>query len=192
MEEDQVLWKKYLSVFLGVFVVGFVLGMASSNFMKTTIGTTSENTYQAGWDAAKKRLADSPAFGPMANGPAEILSRNGSVQSVNGDKISIKINPVEPLADPALDTRTVVVTDATIVTRIVPRDTDVLKKEMEVFIEQMKKPPVSGKEPATPPISFTRETAKAGDIKVGDRVTVTAGENVKNMKEFGVTSIEIQ
>lgn len=45
---------------------------------------------------------------------------------------------------------------------------------------------------AVMPASFTVLDAKITDVKIGDRVVVTAGENIGNLKKFGALEIQIQ
>lgn len=183
--------KNNIVAFIAIFVVAFVLGLfIGAQFLKG--GLSQDNTFEAGWNSAKKRLADSPQFGPMASGPAEVSKLSGVVQMIDGNKITISINPVEPLADPNLDTRVVIVGDATTIVRIVPRDSQELQAEIDAFMKEMREPLDAGQESPVPPIPVTREDVQLVDIKVDDRVVVVAETNIKDVKEFAITNIEIQ
>lgn len=182
---------------IGFSIVAFIMGIVVGAFVfrsgpvQNTEGVKTNDTYQAGWDAAQKRLSESEKFGPIANSSVEIRSITGVVQSIDGNKISIKINPLEPLADPSLDTRTVIATSAAI-THMVQRNPEEYKTELAAFMAIMRKPPVPGKERPQPPVSSTKEVAKINDIKVGNTIVVTAGENIKDLKEFSAVSVDIQ
>lgn len=193
MEDQSPSNKNHLIAFVAIFVVAFILGaLIGSQAFKGGAPATGENTYEAGWNAAKKRLADSPEFGPRVNGPTEVSSLNGKVQAIDGNKVSLAINPLEPLADPKLDVRVVTVTNDTKITRVVPRDSKEVQTEMEAFMKKMQTPLAPGQEPPTPPVTSTKEDGQLSDIKVGDTVIVTAETNIKDVKEFAITSIEIQ
>ena len=193
MEDQSPSNKNHLVAFVAIFVVAFILGaLIGSQAFKGSAPATGENTYEAGWNAAKKRLADSPVFGPMTNGPAQVSSVSGVVQAINGSNVSITIKPLEPLADPSLDVRVVTVAADTKITHIVPRDSKEVQAEMDAFIKKTQMRPTPGQEPPTPPITSTKEDGQLSDIKVGDTVIVTAGTNIKDVKEFTITSIEIQ
>jgi len=197
MEINQISSEKSKHVVcIGISVVVFILGilvgaLVFKGSMKTSEGIKTDNTFQAGWDAAKKRLSESERFGSMAVGPTDVRSLSGVVQLVEGNKISIKISPLEPLADPNLDIR-IVVAASTTITRNVPRDAATVQKEMDAFLKSMEKPLLPGKEKPQPPVSTIKEIGKVSDIKVGDTLVVIAGENIKESKEFNVISIDIQ
>jgi len=90
-----------LVVALIFFSLGYLIGSAKvSPTGKLAIGA---NTFQAGWEAAKKRLADSGFAAPMAN--LEINNVSGQVTAIQDNAITLKIRPLEPLADPSLDER---------------------------------------------------------------------------------------
>ncbi len=68
-------------------IIFFLLGVAAG-------GTTSggDDTFQAGWDAAEQRLAES-GFSPMLTEEGfEIKSVYGTIEEINGNKISLKFN----------------------------------------------------------------------------------------------------
>ncbi len=193
-QNEPLICKTHTTTYVAIFVIGFVIGTLASSLIinqNTPAGITGDNTYEDGWNAAKARLAASSQFGVMMSTQSEVMTLRGVVESVSGDKINIKINPLEPLASPTLDSRVVVVTSATKITRIVQPDQKTFQKEMEAFKKSMQTAPQKGtviKPPEQQP--HTKQDAILVDIKVGDTIIATAVENIKEIKEF--TAIEIQ
>lgn len=190
--------KNLIVIVLSIAAVCFILGFLISSQLNKTQGRLGQiiggqNTFQAGWEAAKQRLAET-GFAPLA-ADMEIKSLSGQVQKIEGSKISLKIQPLEPLADPALDNRIVETDNNTKIYKLVQKDTSEYQKEMEEFNkkmeEQMKNPP-ERPEPLMPPEMYTKEEVALSDIKEGEQITVTAQENIKEKSEFKATEVVIQ
>ncbi len=198
MEQNQqpLVCKTHFTAYIVTLIVGLVIGTFTAGWiikMNGTIKVTGDNTYEAGWMAAKMRLASSTQFGRLINTQAEVKTLSGVVTAVFGEKIDIKINPLEPLAYPELDNRIVVTTSATEFTRIVQGNREAFEKEMDAFIKSLQTPLKKGEVRATPPTPPrpTEQEAVFADVKVGDTITATAVENIKETKEFTATEIQI-
>lgn len=158
--------------------------------------TNSENTFQAGWDAAKERLSQYP-MGMSAPEGMEIKSVSGTIQKIEGDKLTVKINPLEPLADPDLDTRIITIDSNTKVTLSAQKDPAQFQKEMEEFQVRMKQSQENQElaqttEPSMFPTPFEKKEIKVSDLKVGQQISVTANEDIKDKKEFIAVQIDVQ
>ena len=181
------------------FSLGYLIGSAKvSPTGKLAIGA---NTFQAGWEAAKKRLADSGFAAPMAN--LEINNVSGQVTAIQDNAITLKIRPLEPLADPSLDERIVKVDANTKIYTLEQKDQAEYQKEMADFDkkmqEQLKNPPKPGETPAAaagaimPPEFFVKKEASISDIKVGMNINVIAADkDIKNAKQFSAAEINLQ
>ncbi|MFH1583175.1 MAG: hypothetical protein ABIB72_02555 [Candidatus Falkowbacteria bacterium] len=188
-----------LVVALVFFTLGYLIGSAKiSPTGQLAIGA---NTYQAGWEAAKKRLADSGFGLPMAD--FEINNVSGQVTAVKGDAITLKIMPLELLADPNLDERIIKVDANTKIYVLEQKDQAEYQKEMEDFDkkmqEQINNMPAPGEIPAspvdaiTPPGFFVKKEISISGIKVGDNISVIAADNdIKNTKQFTAAEINLQ
>jgi len=151
---------------------------------------TGENTYQAGWDAAKKRLADSGYAVPAA---IEVLHMGGEVIEVRSNEVVLKIRPLEPLADPELDMRIVKIDANTIIYRAVQKDPIAYQKEVQEYnkkIQQSIGGPAAGA--IIPPQMFLQEKILVSGIQKGDQILVGATQNVKEAKEFVAATITVQ
>lgn len=196
MDQNQniSLVKSNTHIVLGVlvFIVAFMLGTFVGPKMFSTRNSSNSltaNTYDAGWNAAKKRLAESE-LAPMFSAQ-DTQSVRGSVEALNGARMSVRIRPLEPLADPALDQRIVTASDVTKVVRLEQKDLRVFQKEMEDFFENIRKSKNSTAG-LIAPVPFTKIPAQVKDIKVGDYVVVSAGEDIKTVKEFVATEIHVE
>ena len=189
--------KNFIVIIIAVALVFFVLGYVVSSQVKPPgkIGPAGQNTFQAGWEAAKKRLAETETgFTPTAAN-TEIKTISGEIKEIKGNKISLKIRPLEPLADPELDNRVVIVDDNTKIYQLEPKDPKVYQKELEDFNKKMQEQivqPGVAPQPVTPPEYFTKKQIKLADLKIGQQVTVAADKDIKNSKEFKAIEISLQ
>jgi len=102
-------------IVLVAFIAGLLLGslvIVKSIGGKTTFsssGVVMTGGYADGWNAAKKKVADSGMF-PHQNG---VLS--GKIKQVNGDEVSFTAPLINPLDDQSLTNRTAVITKDTVI-----------------------------------------------------------------------------
>lgn len=174
-------------IVLVVLIIGVFVG-TSLNGKKG-----GENTYQAGWDAAKKRLVESGYAMPMI---ADVMNISGEVTEVKSDGVTVKIRPLEPLADPALDIRTVTFDANTKFIRMVQKDPVQYQKEVQAYNLKMQqsagKAPVAAVNLGVPPQMFEQTDVKSSDIKKGDQVTISATQNIKDAKTFVAATVTLQ
>lgn len=196
-------WLIFVGVAVIFFVFGYVIAFVKISPSGTSLVSVGPNTYQAGWDAAKQRLIDSGSV-PSTGMNVEVRAVSGQITEINGDKITLKIRPLEPLADASLDTRIITVDSNTKITSMVPKDPKEFATEMEAYSKKMSAninvtpnmtkvgststPPVPYV-PITPPESFTKTTISVSDLKVGQTINVTTDKNIKDVKEFSATEI---
>ena len=169
-------------------VVFFMMGCIFSYLGSST--SVGGNTYQSGWDAAKQRLSDSGMF-PSSGMNIEIKSLTGEITEINGDKITVKIRPLEPLADASLDIRTVVVDSATKMFALQPKDQKEFLAEMDAYTQKIKAntAQMATTTPITMPDGFNRTTISMSDLKVGQTINVLSETNIKDVKEFNASEI---
>jgi uncharacterized protein YkvS len=182
-----------LIVALIFFTLGYLIGGAKVN--PTGQLVKGANTFQAGWEAAKKRLTES-GFSPIMGNNLEIKSVFGQVKKIEGKNITLKIRSLEPLADPNLDERTVVVNENTKIYQLEQKNQKDYQKEMDEFNkklqEQTKTSALGQIGLLTPPEFFTKKTVALADIKVGQQLTVIAADNIKEAKEIKALEISLQ
>lgn len=159
----------------------------------------SENTFQAGWEAAKQRLTDS-GFYPNYEG-VEITNISGTVESISGNKLAIKTALIEPLADQALEDRTVIVEDNTAINILKSKDMEIYEKEVKIFEEAMNKQmsqPLADDENGEPsaaaialefPSMYETSAGKIADIKIGMRIEIKSAQDIKDALQFAAVEI---
>jgi hypothetical protein len=180
-----------------VFSIIFSLGIGifiGARLIKPKSSGVTENTYQAGWDAAKARLEKSD-MGPAFGSNREVMGVSGVIQQINGNKITVKINPVEAISDPSLDERVIVINQNTKINLNVQRDREQFQKEMQDFTDKVQQPssdPTQPREIPTPPKSSDVKMINLSELKNGQQISVIASENIKDKKEFSVISIDAQ
>ena len=172
-----------------IALVFFGLGFYSGRLYP--IGLKGENTFEAGWQAAKQRLSET-GFMPMFGEDMAITSLSGEVKD---NRISLKISPLEPLADPDLDNRIVEVDEKTKIYRLIEKDPAQYQAEMEEFERKMGEEmenPEEIPEPVVFPEMYNKEEAGLADIEVDQRISVKTEEDIKEVKQFKAVEITIQ
>ena len=193
------------SLFIIIAIFFYGLGFATSSLMKIVTKSPAlenaadiknqiaDNTYQAGWDAAKKRLTDS-GLAPM-NDMIEIKNVTGEVVGISGDKITLKIRPLEPLADPKLDTRIIIIDSTTKIYKNEQKETKSYQQDMEEFNKKMQAgagKPGQIAAPLVPPDLFNKKPASLADIKTGMNITVNSDKDIRNSQEIQAKEIIMQ
>jgi hypothetical protein len=179
-------------IFLLVFLLGFFLGNKAKTLqngsLPASVSQGQPNTFQAGWDAARKKLAESGLIAPLAN--VEIKDIFGQVAGVKGSQVTLKTTPLDPLADSGSETRIVAVTGNTKIYQLVAKSPEQFQKEMTEFSAKLSKD--ASQAGLTPPSSSEKKEASLGDIKVGQGVNVVSDKDIKNLKQFEALEIDIQ
>ncbi|MEK7568905.1 MAG: hypothetical protein AAB497_02230 [Patescibacteria group bacterium] len=177
--------------YIGAVIVGIIVGAGASfvYFKQTPAGGGS--SYQAGWDAARARVEQSAVGGMIPRIPDDVRTISGTVTAVEGNRITVQLQPMNLFEDPALDDRIAIVIADTKISKFSKKDPEAFQSEMEAFAKAMQ----SGKtatQGMPPPEPFTRAPADVASIVVGDTLSVTATENIKTMKEFSASEIQVQ
>lgn len=175
----------YTFIFLIVLALGVLIGLE--------IPVIRHRTYNDGWNSARSRIANSQ-FQFLIDNKSEINDISGVVQSIQGSQIFISTTPLDILSDPELDTRIVQVAPNTKITKNIPRNEEVYKKELSEFMKKLQTPLKAGEtvsDVGTPPSPFEESQASVNDIKAGDTIVVTTGQNIKNSKSFMALSVHI-
>ena len=181
----------YVTIGIICFGLGFGLGSVGKFSLKPS-APAQQNSFEAGWNAAKQRLQETGFLPPV---PDEIFTISGQVQKIENNKITLNIRPLEPLADPELDVRIVEIDENTKIYQLKEKEFEQYEKEMKEYDKKMKEQMDTSEpvpEPITPPEPFVKEVAKLSDIKQGQEITVTSKENIKNKKQFRAIEIVIQ
>ena len=183
-----------------IILVSISLGILIGTKIKKTpvpqgAPTNTQNTYQAGWDAAREKIAKSPQ-GMMIQSSAETKSISGTVQKIDGNKIIIKALLIDPLADQNLETRIIDVDSNTKIVINTQKDSAQFQKEMQAFQESMKNQAsvdqTTPREPIMPPTPFEQKEIKVSDLKENQQISVTANDVIGDKNEFAAAMITAQ
>ncbi|MBU1292385.1 hypothetical protein KKH07_02860 [Patescibacteria group bacterium] len=161
-----------------VAVICFIAGYMIYPVLKPAL--KSGDTFEAGWQAAKERLEQSDFNMPT---DMEITSIYGKITKIEGDKITVAITPLSPLADPKLDTRIVTANENTKIYKLTPKSEEEMREEeIEIGPDEI---PMSA-EP------YKREEISLSDLQVDQKISVFAAEDIKEKKEFTAESIQTE
>jgi len=151
--------------------------------------------YQAGYEAARKKVAETHMF-PQ---PASMMNISGTVVSVSDNKLvmdtpQVILNPLEPQAPTQ---RTVNVSSDTEIKSQVMKDEAQQQKdraqfeaEMTKFNEALK----SGKTPPAPPMppnAFEEKKIKISEIKTGAQIMVSSASDILLAETIDATAISV-
>ena len=185
-----------------VFVIGLILGIIIRP-KQSSAPVGSQNTYQAGWNAAEQKLAQSGMV-PGLDSNIPIKSISGTVEKIDGNKLTVKIVPLDPLADPSTLERTVDVDNSTQFFQMVQKDPQEYQQEMAAFQKTMQsqtqaqtsntanKTNSAQPQTATPPMPFDKKQISLSDLKAGMQISITSNSDIKTAQEFTATEIDIQ
>jgi hypothetical protein len=187
---------KKIIIGIVAFILIFGLGVLVGTKLKSKSATPNgqADTFQSGYDAAKKKLQDQ-GIGVLPSN-IEIKSILGTVQNVSGNSIVIKTMHIEnPLSDSDLDLRTIQITSDTNFYQLIQKDYQQFQQELADFQKKAQEQPNNentDSQQAAAPLPFDKKTITLADIKEGQSITVTANEDIKNKKEFVATEISLQ
>ncbi len=168
-------------------IVGIVMGFVGGRYYPfgggILIGSGSVAELETKIEKAKKFFPSIP----------DMRFVSGTVEEVKSGSFIIKAfslpNPFEDLPEK----REVVVTSMTKIIRMTQKDSKVFQKEVEVAQKEQSGRKV-GEVPslASFPTPFIEKEILLKDIKVGNQVSVEAGENIKEKIKFDATRIMVQ
>ena len=158
------------SVIIIIALVAFGLGYYAGTNASQTEG------FEKGWQAAKERLNENSFF----NDSEKVKRVFGEVETVNGNTVSVKIEPVHPLMDPELDTRMLEITDDTNVYKMVE-----IERENE---------DADGPMQEVLPNRSERKGVDVEALEAGQLISAYSidDENIREKKSFKVSEIVIE
>lgn len=173
---------------LGI-VVGLIIGFGLSYFAFNYLN--KGNTFNDGLAFAKQRLAENyPVFNLAQNGEVKTIS--GVVKEVSGNTLTIKIDPIEPLASPDLDTRTVSINESTRIMVATIKSKATLDKEIAEYQKQIEEIAKAGKgDMPNTPEEYIQVVGNINDIG-NHPVTISTNQDIRNQKSFTASEIVVQ
>jgi hypothetical protein len=182
--------KKILLITIPLVAI-FALGVFIGTKIKTKTNTGQQDSFQAGWDAAQKRLEESGAV-PRLEG-VQIKTVSGTIQKIENNSIAIKVsNILGALSKPELDNRIVQINNETKIYKLIPKDSSQFQKETEDFNNKLKESKDGSMGDTRVPIPFNEEEIKLTDLKEGQTITIDSSDDIKEKQQFIATKITVQ
>lgn len=183
-----------LGLILGL-ILGFVLGVSITPAPGPSPQVQSKKQIR---ERARKNLVkELREKGFIPPEPEQITDISGTVTELKPNTLSLK--PEQRFGDPLgeffPDTMLVKATDKTKIYKIKEKDPEVLRKEEQEFNQKVQQYEQAGKEippDLVPPEPFIKEKVKLSEIEPGQRVRITADENIKGKSEFEAATIEFE
>lgn len=147
----------------------FALGVGIGAFVSFYFFSSSE--YQAGF-AAAQAVVENSSVGALFKTPDDVRSLRGTVISVEGNRITLRLIGVNPFADQSLNDRVMLVT----------ANTKIVTLTQSAIITTKGTATVSAP---------SEESVDISAIIEGAVLSVVATENIKDLKEFAVYKILI-
>jgi hypothetical protein len=185
--------KKFFLFFLFA-VIFFAIGALVGYFIpqKAAVQTIdSNNTFQAGWKAAEKRLV---GMGFLQEIPVSqaIYSVGGKIISTKGKTMEIKITPLEPLADPELDNREISINDQTKIFKYSKKEEALYKRELDEYYDKVSKDVNFDDQQALMPVQYELKEANSNDLVSGLTIEVKSKNDLKTLKKIIADEITVQ
>jgi len=180
-----------LVVFTALVLVAMNAYMQQGNFKSSSkmAGSlsTSQDTYQQGYEAAKLRFS---AICPQLN--EAVMSLSGSVKSAGSKSIVVSEESlaVDPIADGISKDRTVQLAANGKVILMKEKDADQFNKESEAFAK-LSVPTSPQATLSQPPSRFTETNGALSDIKVGMTVTVESDKDLRLLSTINASVIRV-
>jgi len=188
---------KKIIIYFILALIFFALGFISFNFIselksgnKNVDIKNQNNTYEAGWQAANKRLVD---LGVVRNlEEIDIKEISGFVSNVSDNKIWVKIVPLSPLHDPDLDIRIIGINERTEIKKLIIKSQDEFQKEMKEYVEKYGEindlvEPTEDKLPTR----YSEQKITVSEVVAGVQVIIKTSTNISQEKEFIANEITV-
>lgn len=167
-----------------IFIVGFIVGMTTGFIGGRFYPINDVSIGGAGVAELEQKIEDAKKFFPSI---ADMRSVSGTIETIRGNSLFIKIssspNPLEDLPGKI----EVSITISTKIVRLIQKDQEEFRKELEASQEQVKPG-----EPFHSPMPFVEKVISLNDIKVGDQVVIEVGENIKGKTKLEAVRIIVQ
>lgn len=169
-------------------LVCLIVGLAGGFFWGSSREKLAASKDLANYQSfIKARFASISVLPPQT---AEVKQLSGSIKSVHGQTFVVAVQfPRDLFSDPALDERNVTVDTTTKVVLLSQKDPKVFQAEIDAFQSALRLPEQNTA--LAPPQMFDKKDSDRSALKVGQMITVSSAENVKDQKSFVAATIEV-
>lgn len=148
-----------------LILIGAVVGAFADPYLPAMLSNSKKN-YQVGFDSARK-LVEKSSVGDFFRTESKVNSLSGTVTAISANQLTLYSPSANPFDVPTSDERTILIASST----------KILKSTMVCSnISQ---------------INLATQQTSAESIIVGDFVSVSASENIKNLTTFTAAEIHI-
>lgn len=167
-------------------VVSLVAGFFLDPYLPASMSNAKKG-YTTGFDAARQ-IVEGSRYGDYFRTPSDIRYVSGTVTAINGDRLTISAQE-QNLFDGLVESEKTVIIDAnTSVYKFEPKDPKVYQEELATFLKSLASK-VAG---VVAPLPTTKIAIDLSSITIGTLIAAIALENIKDMKEFTASEIQIQ
>lgn len=192
MEQQHIARPSHTAQYTGVLIMGVIIGASAAfvYFKKAPQSThILESARQEGFDTAA-RFINERGFGDTSSTSDSVYVLSGIVTGVQGNRITIHTQSNNPFDDHTLSERTAIVNSDTKIFNTFLKRQSVMQSEMEAFVKAAQ---ADGSGTQILPLEpFTRIPSDIAGVKVGNRISVIAKENIRAVNVFSVMEVQIQ
>jgi len=188
-----------------ILVIGGVLGISIGFFIEYFFTqkaisklTKEKKEYELEIQKAEKEIKRlEKIIKEVLPPPKEIFALGGEVRKVKANSLIIEVPQIHPLEKTPTQ-REVMVTKETKIVRVVPKSPEVYEKEMQQYhlkekeLFEKEKRGVVIKSWPSPPTPFEEKEIELKEIKIGNKVSVIANEDIKFAKKFKAVKINLE
>ncbi len=182
------MYKKIVIISVSISVIFFVLGFLSSSFKLRGFSFDEElkKSYDMGWEEAKLRFGKVCVLPVISQENLEIKAFYGEIKEIKNGEIVIKANPIA-FSNEKEVIKNVFIKSDTKIQKLIQKNEAEYNLEIEAYSKKIN---LQSPEPAViPPARFIKQDIDVSSLKVGQKITVSAKEDVKNIDR--VTALEI-
>lgn len=180
------------SLFIGVFMVGLIVGGTVYGIADPKLPSSLSNTkqgYQSGFEASKQLINESEIGALLRKNPInEKYSLSGTVQAIEGDRITVDVGMADLNENEAMRTRKVRITASTTLVRVRVKSIEAFETEVATYRESFGVIPANK---IIAPERFTKTPVAISSVKVGDSVSVVSFQNILTSPEFLAKEFQI-
>lgn len=181
----------YLIAGVALLLAGAIIGVFADPYLPASLSNAKKG-YQSGF-AAAQTFVENSSLGSLSRTQTDVHTVSGTVTAIQGNRITIHSDFVSnPLEGPVVANRIVTIDTNTKVIKLTEKTPAMIDVEMHALITVQLTKQATSTSVTISAEPYIQTATNASTIKVGDSVTVTAGENIKTLAEFTAQEIQIQ
>lgn len=181
MNKERLLYILLIILFFGV---GFILGGLLNKNQNQGDFMTKSDCQEEGIRAVKETFYQNKDINMVDDVPVDIIS--AEIIEVQQNKLLVKVPLLDILMKKDLLTRTVFVDNNTKIFKVVEKTPEEYKKDLEEFYKTHEAGASAGG-----PDMYIKTDGTLSDFEVAKQLTIKAGKDIKNVKEFTAQEITI-